>query len=409
MPTENTSSVRLRLRKAARGTVVARVALLPRRYRTARAAGTWSRREVLGWLAGSREYTNFTYPLTPTSERDLGCLIARVLGVDPERVFDAMRELHEDEALIRHIANATRRSRYRHIADRSVHFGRRSGWYALTRLGRPRLVVETGVDKGLGACVFASALLRNASEGAPGRYLGIDIDRDAGWLLVPPYDEVAALEHGDSVTVLRGHSQPIDLFLHDSDHSSSHERAEYEAVAENLSGHAILLTDNAHVTDELSDFAHATGREFVVWHETPQAHWYPGGATGVAWLRRGEYLRATTCQRSATTSQPLDPRRGVRRDVLFEANQEGKVAGVVRLIEPIAREPIEGWRRRAPEEGRVRRDLDEGEHGVFPEEAVEVADGRNVDVVNDEEAACYEAGVEVEVVNVGCRIRVEPI
>ena len=283
MPGDDASSAHSRLREAVRTSLAGRVALLPRRYRTARAARTWSRTQVLRWLGASREYTNFTYPLTPASEDDLASLVARVLGMAKEQVFAAMRELHEDDALARHIADTTRKSRYRHTADIEARYGRRSSWYAFTRLAKPGLVVETGVDKGLGACVFASALLRNADDGRPGQYVGIDLDRNAGWLLAAPYNNVAQIRYGNSVASLAGISKPIDLFLHDSDHSPSHERAEYLAVAPKLSLAAIVLSDNAHVTDELREFAAATGRRFDIWHETPEAHWYPGSATGVAW------------------------------------------------------------------------------------------------------------------------------
>jgi predicted O-methyltransferase YrrM len=283
MPGDATSSTHSRLREAVRTSLAGRVALLPRRYRAARTAGTWSRTQVLRWLGASREYTNFTYPLTPTSEHALASVVARVLGVDEEQVFEAMRELHEDEALARHVVDTTRKSSFRHTADAEARYGRRSAWYAFTRLAKPGLVVEAGVDKGLGACVFASALLPHADKGNPGRYIGLDIDRTAGWLIAKPYDEVAQIRYGDSVTSLAGISKPIDLFLHDSDHSPPHERAEYLAVAAKLSRAAIVLSDNAHVTDELREFAAATGRRFEIWHETPRAHWYRGSATGVAW------------------------------------------------------------------------------------------------------------------------------
>ena len=39
-------------------------------------------------------------------------------------------------------------------------YGRRLGWYALVRALKPRTVVETGADKGLGSCVLAALRLR---------------------------------------------------------------------------------------------------------------------------------------------------------------------------------------------------------------------------------------------------------
>jgi predicted O-methyltransferase YrrM len=193
-----------------------------------------------------------------------------------------MRELHEDDALARHVADTTRRSPFRHVADPVARYSRRAGWYAFVRLTKPCLVVETGVDKGLGACVLAAALIRNAEEGSVGRYCGVDIDPSAGWLVSTPYSEVASIRCGDSLTLLASLEEVVDVFLHDSDHSPSYERAEYQAVSDKLSSNAIVLSDNAHATGELEAFAAATGRNFDFWHEEPQ-HWYPGAGIGVAW------------------------------------------------------------------------------------------------------------------------------
>ena len=248
----------------------------------ARSTGTWSRMQVMRWLASSREYTNFTYELTPSNELELVSFISRFLGVEPGRVGTTLAELYEDEALARHIADTTRRSRFRYVADPVARYGRRAGWYAFVRLVKPRLVIETGVDKGLGGCVLASALLRNTAEGALGRYLGIDIDRSAGWLITGPYAEVAAVRLASSLTVLRELEDAVDVFIHDSNHEASYERAEYRLVSPKLSADAIIVSDNAHNTRELEAFAAETGRCFDFWSEEPR-HWYPGGGIGVAW------------------------------------------------------------------------------------------------------------------------------
>ena len=137
-----------------------------------------------------------------------------------------------------------------------------------------------------GACVFASALLRNAKEGDPGRYVGIDINPSAGWLIGGPYADVTTILYGDSLRLLREFRETVDLFLHDSDHSPSYERAEYEAVAAELAPRAIVLSDNARATGELEAFAAASGRAFAFCARKPE-HWYPGDGIGVAWQADG--------------------------------------------------------------------------------------------------------------------------
>lgn len=86
-----------------------------------------------------------------------------------------------------------------------MRYARRVGWYAFIRALKPEHVVETGVDKGLGTCVIAAALLRNAAEDRPGRVTSIDINPEAGYLArQQPWSEVVDLVIGDSITTLAG-------------------------------------------------------------------------------------------------------------------------------------------------------------------------------------------------------------
>jgi hypothetical protein len=74
---------------------------------------------------------------------------------------------------------------------------------------------------------------------------------------------------------------PVDLFLHDSLHARAHELAELAALT--LSDDAVALSDNAHATDALPEWADRTGRRFAFFAERPADHWYPGAGIGAAW------------------------------------------------------------------------------------------------------------------------------
>ena len=87
-------------------------------------------------------------------------------------------------------------------------FGRRLGWYAVARAIKPRLIVETGVERGHGALLLCAALLRNGEEGAPGHYLGTDINPGAGYLLSGKYKAAGKILYGDSIMSLREISEP---------------------------------------------------------------------------------------------------------------------------------------------------------------------------------------------------------
>lgn len=243
----------------------------------------WPKCRLIGsWLRRSRETTNFTYQLDPMNRRYLASLIAHVTDQPYARIMGYMDELDWDVDLQDHIFRTTLSSEHRNVADAHALYGRRLGWYAFVRILKPKVIVETGVDKGLGSCVITAALARNAQEGQPGYYYGTDINPKAGYLLCGKYAQYGKILYGDSIKSLNKLDQPIDLFINDSDHSARYEAEEYVAVSDKLSSDAIILGDNSHCTDELFKFSIANGRHFLFFPEVPHKHWYPGGGIGIS-------------------------------------------------------------------------------------------------------------------------------
>ena len=235
---------------------------------------------VFAWSVRSREDTNFTYALTPTNLGHLAHMVAVVSGQDIQACKRYIAEAMSDRALRQHIVDATSSNAFHGHSDPEPLFARRLGWYALVRISRPKLVVETGVDKGLGSVLLCSALLRNAEEGFPGEYRGTDINPEAGWLLSGRYARVGRILYGDSIESLNRLTGPIDLFINDSDHSAEYEAREYEAIAGKLSPQGIVLGDNAHVSDALERFSERHKRSFLYFQEEPDGHWYRGAGIG---------------------------------------------------------------------------------------------------------------------------------
>jgi hypothetical protein len=261
-----------------------RFANLGRRAAMALPRAATTLQAIARWLLASREDTNYTYDLTPQNRLHLAHFVAVVTGRGVDEIKGYMAELENDAQLAAHIAAAfdSQSNKLRAVADRRGRYGRRLGWYALVRALKPGLVVETGIDKGLGCVVLCAALLRNTAEGRAGRYLGTDIRPEAGALLTGVYAEVGKVRYGDSIASLKTLTDPIDFFINDSDHSADYEGREYETIAGLLSPNAVLVGDNAHVTDRLAAFAEATGRRFAFFREQPEDHFYAGAGIGLA-------------------------------------------------------------------------------------------------------------------------------
>lgn len=232
------------------------------------------------WLFVSKEHTNFTYDLSPRNVHHLAWWVSGVTGASIDDCRNWVFEALDDEVLKEHVIRATKGSDRRGLADVRISLARRAGWYAIVRATQPQHVVETGTDKGLGSLALAAALLMNGK----GRLTTIDINPAAGYLISGEYAYVTDLVFGDSVAAISSIGSNVDLFIHDSDHSAEHESREIRAIEEKLSPHAYVLSDNAHATNSLLNWAESTGRCFSYFQEQPQSHWYEGAGIGAAWL-----------------------------------------------------------------------------------------------------------------------------
>jgi predicted O-methyltransferase YrrM len=242
-------------------------------------------RSGVNWLFTSREDTNYSYDLTPRNQMHLAHTLAAVTGRPAVEMAAYLAEPAANEALTQHIMTQIDNlpTALRAVADCKPRYARRLGWYALARALKPTLVVETGVDKGLGGVLMCAALLRNADEGRPGRYLGTDIRPSAGYLVSGAYAAVGSVAYGDSLASLAKIDEPIGIFINDSDHSLDYETREYQLIAKHLRDTSIIISDNAYVTDALANFAAQTDRRFLFFREDTADHFYPGAGIGLAY------------------------------------------------------------------------------------------------------------------------------
>jgi predicted O-methyltransferase YrrM len=232
---------------------------------------------ALRYLLVGRELANFTYDIDNRTE--LAEVIGRAVRKPTAEVLHYIGELDRDVDL-----RARLSARSREAGRAGIEYGRRLGWYAVIRLLKPELVVETGVDAGLGSAVLLRALERNTEEGVAGRLVSVDIRPHVGQLVDDPLREWWTLETGDSVVFLEGFGPAqVGMFVQDSAHTHEHETSELEAVARLAVPGAVLVSDNAHGT-ALADFSKRHDLNYHVFIERPLRHFYPGSALGIARL-----------------------------------------------------------------------------------------------------------------------------
>ena len=140
-----------------------------RRYRLAKSYYNQKLQLIRTWSMKNTEDSNFYYELTSHNLLYLAHFVAIVTATKPELALQYFGELEENNELKNHILNGFAESNYG--KDIEVSFGRRIGWYAIARITKPEVVIETGVDHGVGACILSAALLKNKEEGFYGEYI----------------------------------------------------------------------------------------------------------------------------------------------------------------------------------------------------------------------------------------------
>lgn len=229
----------------------------------------------LRWLFSISEFTNYNYDLTKVSKDNLISFISYITGNKHDVTKQYFDEIESDIKFLSYLQLRISLLKRKNELPRKIFFARRLGWYALVRILKPEVVVETGTDKGLGTLVIAQALKRNGS----GVIYTLDKDPFAGALIDEEYWENIKILRGDSLQNLTT-IKNVDIFIHDSDHSFDHETAEYESIAQNLTSKAIVLSDNSEHNSALLEWSTRNNRNFVSFKETPKNHWYSGDGIG---------------------------------------------------------------------------------------------------------------------------------
>ncbi len=226
------------------------------------------------------EPANFTYELA--NEPELAAWVAQASGAGIADVTRVLGELRKDEELVGRLTAAT--SGRWLWSKRRPSYGKRTGWYAIVRLTRPALVVETGVHDGLGSLLLLRALERNGSSG---RLVSFDVNPAAGWLVGShPLWQLRIQPAQDGLLDALDAGPELGMFIHDSLHTYDNELFELTEAARRLAPGGVVISDNAHGTPAFAQTCAAFGLDSAVFHERSSGHFYPGGAIGAAWRPR---------------------------------------------------------------------------------------------------------------------------
>ncbi len=141
-------------------------------------------------------------------------------------------------------------------------------YYAIVRLMKPDIVVETGVQSGISSSFILQALEKNGK----GRLYSIDLpdenvvkvippsrrhEMESGWVVPRELRKRWKLIIGkskDTLPPLLRDLGYIDMFLHDGEHSYENMIWEYDVAWSNLKSGKILLSDDVNLNNAFHDF-----------------------------------------------------------------------------------------------------------------------------------------------------------
>ena len=245
---------------------------------------------ALRYLVSDPELTNFTYPIA--NQDELAQFVADATGTPVAEVTPYLNEVEQNALISRTLANSPSRI-LKH--KRHSYFGRRLIWYAIARIMKPEVIVETGIHDGLGSALLLAALQMNAEDGVEGRLISVDIAPSSGWLIPNSLKGRWTSVFGSTFDVLEGAvaGHRIGMFIHDSDHTYECEKFEFTTALAHAADTITLISDNSHATSALRDICRENNIPFEYFAEKTHNHFYPGAGNGVGIARNTSHSIST--------------------------------------------------------------------------------------------------------------------
>lgn len=236
----------------------------------------------ISWMLQSKEISTYTYKLTPLSRNHLIHTVALITAQPFILIENYFLEIENNKKLHKKIIDLIKISEDRYKKDLRCDFGSRVAWYAIIRALKLKVIVENGVEQGLTAVALNEAILKNISEGFPGKYIGIDINNKAGYLIRDAcYSSFSQLIVDDAIEAINQLDCEIDFYFSDGCRTIEYELKEFESLRKKLNSNAIVVSNKLRFSGELSNLAKISRKRLVTFQEIPLNHWYDGSLIGI--------------------------------------------------------------------------------------------------------------------------------
>ena len=186
--------------------------------------------------------------------------ISELTGVSQTVAENVLEEMDENLSMEKTIHDTLRETGRTYYAQ----FPAPLELYAITRIMKPRHVVESGVSSGISSAHFLMALKKNRKgtlhsidyptySSSPKRSKAdiswtIPYGKDSGWAVEPGLRRRWKLYMGKSENLLRGLLRKlgtVDIYCHDSPWTSRHLQYEVDTIRPYLHSGSVIIADNS--------------------------------------------------------------------------------------------------------------------------------------------------------------------
>lgn len=241
------------------------------------------RKLILGlkWIFFGKEISNLTYEISNTDEMLHTCQI--ITNEEIEKIDQFLKEINFDKEDFKKFFS---KNFYQSYKNKNI-FGRRMLWYILVRCLKPELVIESGVDKGLGSALMIYAQYKNTEDQKDKNfeYIGTDIKEKKNFLF--NYENLKFKNFkfifDDTLKFLSSFdTKKKIIYISDAEHNYDFELKEFNLIKKNLIDNSLIISDNN--SGSLSSFSIENKKKLIYFHEETKNFWYDGGTSSVSYF-----------------------------------------------------------------------------------------------------------------------------
>ncbi len=232
------------------------------------------------WILFGKDISNFVYEIENTDEIIKTCNL--ITGIDKYKLFNILNEVDPQDENFKKIFTVE----YSKNHGTKNIFGRRLAWYILARTIKPNVIIESGVDKGLGSGLLCYAQFKNTLEDKQNfKYIGIDLKKKDRFYLNLDNNLFDNFEFffQDTIDFLRKFtSSEKILYISDAEHDYDFEMREYNLITKNFKKGSLIISDNN--SGSLQDFSKQHNKKLLQFEEKSRNFWYKGATINISYF-----------------------------------------------------------------------------------------------------------------------------